>query len=76
MILTKEEHQAITTIGNVPVNVDGIDCVLVRADIFERLRDILAAGNSDDPRAAYPAVLRAWDQDDNPADYEDYRNLA
>ena len=76
MILTKEEHQAITSVGNVPVTVDGIDCVLVRADVFERVRSLLAAGGGEDPRSAYPAVLRAWDQDDNPADYEEYRDQA
>ncbi len=75
MNLTKEEHQAIATVGNVPINIDGIDCVLVRADIFERLRSLLTKG-IDDPRAAYPAILRAWDAEDNPADYEEYRDQA
>ena len=74
MTLTNEEHQAIAGIGNVRITVDGIDCFLVRADIFERVRNILSAESSEDPHSTYPAILRAWDQDGSPDDYEDYRD--
>ena len=35
-------------------------------DVTFRVRDFR-------PRDAYPAILRVWDKDDNPADYEVYR---
>jgi len=73
MTLTKEEQLAIASGENVSVTVDGIRCVLVRAEVFERVRDLLSA---DDPRLAYPAILRAWDDGGDPADYEEYRDLA
>ena len=41
MTLTNEQRAAITTAGNVRINVDGIDCVLVRSDIYDRVSNVL-----------------------------------
>ncbi|HEV3005024.1 MAG TPA: hypothetical protein VGX78_11215 [Pirellulales bacterium] len=41
MTLTNEQHAAITTVGNVEITVDGIECVLVRSDLFDRIRNLL-----------------------------------
>src|SRR5437899_2574310 len=41
MTLTNDQRAAITTAGNVRMTVDGIECVLVRSDLFDRLRSVL-----------------------------------
>jgi hypothetical protein len=56
----------------VRVTADGVEMVIVRADVYDRVTRILEADEIN-PRDAYSAILRAWDQDDNPADYEVYR---
>jgi hypothetical protein len=76
MDLTKEEHQAIASTGNVRVTVDGVACVLVRADLFDKVCNLLAVQNADDPRGSYPAVLRTWDAAGSPLDAEIYQDLA
>ncbi len=37
MTLTKEQHLVFETKGNLPITVDGIECVLLRSDVFNRL---------------------------------------
>lgn len=61
---------------SVSVTVDGIQCVFVRADVFDRVRELRAGDHRGDPRLAYPAILRAWDQDAIAADCEGHRDLA
>lgn len=41
MTLTSDQRAAIETNGSVPLSVDGLDCVLVRSDIFDRVRGLL-----------------------------------
>lgn len=41
MTLTTDQRAAIEEAGSVPVSVDGLDCVLIRSDIFNRLRCLL-----------------------------------
>ena len=41
MELTHEQHAVLATGGNVRVTVDGLDCVVLRSDIFERVSKIL-----------------------------------
>ena len=41
MELTVEQHAVLATGGNVRVTVDGLDCVVLRSDIFERVSKIL-----------------------------------
>jgi hypothetical protein len=41
MTLSEEQRAAIEGTGNVPMVVDGIDCILGRTDIFGRIRGVL-----------------------------------
>lgn len=41
MILTLEQRNALARGGNVHLTVDGLDCVVLRSDIFERVSQIL-----------------------------------
>jgi hypothetical protein len=54
----------------------GAECVLLRADVYARIRNLLIYDDSEmDPREAYPAVLKALDEDDeSPAQYLEYLN--
>jgi hypothetical protein len=63
--LTKEQHATITATGNVRITVDGIECVLVRSDIFDRVRNILGDDWShDDMRKALARSSKenGWDE--------------
>ncbi len=51
------------------VMAEGVEMVILRADVYDRVKRVLEADEID-PRDTYAAVLRAWDQDDNPKDYE------
>ena len=41
MNLTSDQRSAIETTGSVSVSVDGLECVLVRSDLFDRVRSLL-----------------------------------
>ena len=41
MELTLEQHEALANGGNVRLTVDGLDCVVLRSDIFERVSKII-----------------------------------
>lgn len=41
MNLTHEQHEALVNCGNVRLIVDGIDCVVMRSDMFERVSSII-----------------------------------
>lgn len=41
MTFTKEEREAIEQAGSVAVTVDGIDCVVLRAEVYDRVRAVL-----------------------------------
>lgn len=41
MTLTSDQRAAIETTGSVPLSVDGLECVLVRSEIFDRVRALL-----------------------------------
>lgn len=41
MTLTEEQLAAIEGAGNVQLAVDGIECVLVRSDVYDRIRGVL-----------------------------------
>lgn len=41
MTLTKEQRAAIEGAGNVQLVVDGIECVLIRSDVYDRIRGVL-----------------------------------
>ena len=41
MTLTNEQRSVILAKGKLPITVDGVDCVLVRTDVFNRLNSLL-----------------------------------
>lgn len=66
MTLTTEQIEAIQhgqPVTVAPTEV-GTECVLVRRDVFERLKSLLAAGREFDPRDAYPLVNEVMATDD------------
>lgn len=40
MTLTKEQRAAIEGTGSLRMVVDGLDCILVRFDVFDRIRGV------------------------------------
>jgi hypothetical protein len=48
MTLTNQQLQAFQANGSVPVVIDGVDCVVVRADVFEKVKSILDDGLTHD----------------------------
>ena len=41
MELTLEQHEELASGGNVRLNVDGLECVVLRSDIFDRVSKVL-----------------------------------
>ena len=73
MTFTKEQREAVETSGTVPMTIDGIPCVVVRADVYDRVKRIVEYDDSEmHPDQAYPVMLEAWDADGSPQDAEDY----
>ena len=74
MTFTKEQRRAVETNGMVPITIDGIDCVVVRADLYDRAKGTIEYDDSEmEPEKAYPTVLEAWDSQGSPQDAEDYK---
>jgi hypothetical protein len=64
MKFTKAEREAVETSGTVPMTIDGIECVILRADLYARVKRIIEYDDGEmNPEDAYPAVLEAWDAD-------------
>jgi hypothetical protein len=75
MTLTSE--QAIAVKQGEPVRLQppevGAPCVLLRADIYDRVQLLLDSESDLCPRDKYPAVLKVLDQDDeSPEQYLEY----
>jgi hypothetical protein len=75
MTLTAEQAAAVK--DGEPVQVTppeiGTPCVLVRADVFNRVRTLIDPETEFSPRETYPAVLKALDQwDESPDQYLEY----
>jgi hypothetical protein len=62
MTLTKEQRDIVAQGGNVRVNVEGLDCVLVRTDVFERVRQVMGDEWTHDELRA--ALARAYESSD------------
>jgi hypothetical protein len=74
MTFTNEQRRAVEASGTVPMTIDGIECVVLRADVYDRVKRTLAYDDSEmEPEKAYPAVLEAWDSEGSPQDAEDYK---
>jgi hypothetical protein len=41
MSFTKEQREAVETSGSVPIVIDGIDCVVLRNDVFETWKTLI-----------------------------------
>ncbi|MDZ4686979.1 MAG: hypothetical protein SH850_18035 [Planctomycetaceae bacterium] len=50
----------------------GTACVVLRADVFDRVQRVVDYGDMP-PEEAYPALLEAWDADGSPQDAENFR---
>ena len=48
MTLTKEQREVVETGGTVPMTIEGIECVVLRADVFQKVRTVLTDGLSHD----------------------------
>ena len=75
MTLTSEQAAAVKDGEPVRVNPPevGTPCVLVRADVFDRVRTLIDGDADLRPRDTYPAVLKALDQwDESPDQYLEY----
>jgi hypothetical protein len=42
MTFTTQQREAVNTSGTVPMTIDGIECVVVRADVFEKVRTVIS----------------------------------
>ncbi len=65
MTLTKEQHSVIANNGNLPITVDGVACVLLRSDVFDRLSGLLGEDwTHDEMRRALArsAGENGWDE--------------
>lgn len=76
LTLNAEHRKALQEGESVSVIETGtqIECVVVRADVFNRIRKLLA---DFDPRGAYPAVDEVMKEDWNDpkmAEYDDYES--
>ncbi len=75
MNLSGDQLKALQSGSPVPLNLDGTDCVVLRMDVYDKVKKLIYDDSEmdPDPRETCPAVLAAWDQDDNPDDCESYR---
>jgi hypothetical protein len=74
MTLSKEQREAVETGRMVPLTVDGIDCVLLRADVYDKVRTVLSDDLShDELRALLARSASASDWLDPSMDvYDEY----
>lgn len=67
MQLTPDQKQAIDNGQPVTFVIDRIECVVMRRDVFEKVKEGL------DPEETYPAVLESWDSAGSPSDGDPYK---
>lgn len=74
MTFTKEQRESIERNGSVAVNIDGIECVVLRADIYDQVRDVFTDDVShDELRAMLARSAEGSDWLDPSMDiYDDY----
>lgn len=76
MNLTAEQISALENGVPVSLTVDHTRCVLIREDIFQRVKRVIDYDDADfKPEDAYPAILAAWDQEADPGldAYQDFK---
>ncbi|MEX2172383.1 MAG: hypothetical protein WD851_23890 [Pirellulales bacterium] len=71
MTLSAEQLQAISEGEAVELTIKGTHCVVLRHDLYERVKRVIEPS----PRDTYPAVLKALDKfDETPEQYLEYLN--
>ena len=65
-MFTPEERDAVIHGEEVSLDVEGTPCVVVRRDVFDRLKQNPGQVGVD-VRGTYAAVMKAWDQEPDPA---------
>jgi hypothetical protein len=71
MTLTTQQLQAIEDGRPVELTIQGTHCVVLRQDVYERVKLIVEPS----PREMYPAVIKALDKfDESPEQYLEYLN--
>jgi len=71
MTLSAEQLQAIEAGEAIELTIDGTRCVVVRHDVYDRVKRVIEPS----PRETYPAVLKALDKfDESPEQYLEYLN--
>lgn len=76
MNLTNDQIQALDHGDPVPITVDGRACVVLRRDIYDRVKQVIEYDDSEMGfEEGYLAVLAAWDQEEDPGldAYQDYK---
>ena len=65
MDLTSKQRQALEQGEAVPVTVEQTECILLRRDIYERVKKVVQCDDREfDPREAYPLVNEVMREDD------------
>lgn len=75
MELNNEQKQALEQGEAVPVTVDETRCVVVREDVYERIRSLPVDYDDGDYDVSetYPAIIEVLNQEDeNPEQYLEY----
>jgi hypothetical protein len=67
MTLTAEQRALLDREGVVPLMIDGTACVIVRVDVFERLKRVHASA-VDHP----PPLREGWEAPDDAIDADEY----
>jgi hypothetical protein len=69
MNLTDQQIQSLATGTPVPIVIGGTRCILIREDVFDRVKKVIEYDSSEiDPEEAYPAILEAWHSVGSPDD--------
>lgn len=74
MTFSKEQREAVERTGSIAVNIDGIDCVVLRADVYDQVGAVLSDDLShDELRALLARSAENSDWLDRSMDiYDDY----
>jgi hypothetical protein len=74
IILTREQKRALEQGDAVPVCIDDTECVVVRRDIYERVKRIIHDHSPVDPEETYPLIEATLD-DVGLERYQQYKRL-
>jgi hypothetical protein len=64
-MINDQQKEAVQDGQPVPFDVDGLACVILRKDVYEKLANL--ADDGADVRGTYSATMRAWDEEPDPA---------